>query len=435
MFPGSFMMGAQDRLLPPSVPYRFFAAATVFHVAAWAVLLAADPAAALMFRGGDGLVLAALHLVTLGVLAMSAMGAAVQLLPVATRRRLGPVWACRLVWWLFTPGVAALTLGFAVPWTPAQHLGATLVVAAFAVFGALVVANLRSVDDLPGVTRHSWLAIGCLAALAVLGVVLIADFGRGFLPDRSAVASAHAVLAGYGFMGMLAMGFSTVLIPMFVLGPPVPDKVGRYTSAFAGVGLAVGVAGALAGEGALQTLGVALGAGALALHLRAIRTVLKGRMRRKLEPFFRTVMLGWAMLVASLLAALALAFGAPQDPLATLWAFLLVFGWLLTFVLGILQRIMPFLASMHTSGLGGKPALLSQLTAETPLKVHLGCHAGALALIALAVVAGQAWAMRGGAALGLAGAVSFAVFAVQVLVRTRAHLAAQSVPPSNKTGE
>lgn len=435
MFPGSFMMGAQDRLLPPSVPYRFFAAATVFHVLGWAALLAADPAEALGFRGGEGLVLAALHLITLGVLAMSAMGAGIQLLPVATRRRLGPVWACKLMFWLFTPGVASLALGFAWSSTPARHLGATLAAAGLAIFGGLVAANLRQVDDLPGVTRHAWLAVASLLVLAVLGLVLVADFGLGFLPDRAGVAAAHAVLAGYGFMGMLAMGFSTVLIPMFVLGQPVPDAVGRKTSALAGAALALGATGAWLGLGWLQAVAVVAGAAALGLHLRAVRTTVKSRMRKKLEPFFRTVVLGWALQVASLAAALALALGAPADPVATLWAFLMVFGWLLTFVLGILQRIMPFLASMHSSGVGGKPVLLSALVAEMPLKIHLACHAGALALIALAVVAGQAWAMRLGAAAGLAGSLSFATFAVLVLKRYRAHLAAQSLPPKQQQGQ
>ena len=45
------------------------------------------------FRGGLGATLASVHLLTLGILATTAIGASVQLLPVATRRTLRAVWA------------------------------------------------------------------------------------------------------------------------------------------------------------------------------------------------------------------------------------------------------------------------------------------------------------------------------------------------------
>jgi hypothetical protein len=422
MFAGSFMMGAKERLLPPSVPYRFFAAAVVFHLAAWALLLAAAPEA-LNFVGGQGLVLAALHMITLGVLAMTAMGAAIQLLPVATSRPLGPAWACRLMFWFYAPGVAVFAAGLGLGLTWAQHLGACLVVAGLVVFAILVAGNLRKVAALPGITRHTWLAVAALAALAVLGLLLVVDFTSAILPNRIGIAAGHAVLAGYGFMGMLAVGFSYVLIPMFVLGPAVPDAAARRTVLASASALVCGVGGAIAGIGPLAALGAVLGLATVGLHLYGMRGTIKARMRKRFEPFFRMVWVAWGLLPLSLLAAMALALGAPPNPWATLWGFLLVFGWLLTFVTGILQRVMPFLASMHSSGMGGKPAMLSQLTAQLPLKIHFICHVTALALMGAAILGDWVWPMRLGAAFGLAGAVSFVAFTVEVMRRYRSHLA------------
>lgn len=423
MFPGSFMMGAKDRLLPPSVPYRFFAAAVFCHLLAWVVLtLHADEGVG--FIGGQGHALAVLHLITLGTLAMTAMGAAVQLLPVATRRPLGPIWAIKLTFVLYFPGVLAFAAGLAhmVPWL--QHAGATFSVLGLFLFAGLVAVNLRKVDDLPAITRHAWLAVVSLIALAVLGLGLVIDFGKGFLPDHMAVAAAHAVLAGYGFMGMLALGFSYVLIPMFVLGTAISDAVGKRTAALSAVGLALGAGGALAGQGWIAALGILAGLAGAVIYLRAMLACLKARMKKRLEPFFRLVWIAWALLPVSLLAALAPALGAPLDPWASLWGFLLVFGWLLTFVTAILQRIMPFLASMHSSALGGKPALLSHLSPKLPVDIHLGCHVAALVLIAAALLGGGVWPLRLGAALGLVGAVSFGVYTIEVLRRYRAHMAA-----------
>ena len=47
----------------------------------------------------------------LGVLTTTAIGASVQLLPVATRRTLHAVWPVKLVFWLTVPGMIALIAG------------------------------------------------------------------------------------------------------------------------------------------------------------------------------------------------------------------------------------------------------------------------------------------------------------------------------------
>ena len=74
----TFLGGAKSRLLPPSIPFRFFAAAAAFHVLMWlGLFIGAEEAAS--FRGGLGVALASVHLLTLGVLTTTAIGASVQL--------------------------------------------------------------------------------------------------------------------------------------------------------------------------------------------------------------------------------------------------------------------------------------------------------------------------------------------------------------------
>ncbi len=421
MFPGGVPMGAQDRLQPPSIPYRFFASALLFHAAAWVLLLiGADELPG--FRGGMGAVPAALHLITLGVLAMTALGAAFQLLPVATRHPLGPVWACRLTWALFVPGVVLFAAGLITVKPMFLHGGATLTAVGLGLGVLLIGRNLVRVADLPGVTWHTWIAVASAAALLLLGLALAGDVGVGFLPDRGAVAAAHAILAAYGFMGNLAMGFSTILVPMFVLGPNVPSQTGQRTAVLSGLGLVLAVGGVLAGLGWLAALGGVAGLAAVGLHLHALSMVLKKRMRKRLEPFFRLIFPAWGMLVLSLVLGIALALGAPVAPL---WGFALVFGWLLTFVTALLQRIMPFLASMHSSA-GGKPARLSELTARRPLDIHAACHGAALVLVLAGIAFDVPLLVRGGAVSGLGGAIAFWVFAALLARRYQLHMTSHS---------
>ena len=100
--PPSTIVWVSSRLLPMSIPFRFFGAAIVFHVLAWLAVLAGAQQLP-RFAGGLGWPLAALHLVTLGVLVMTALGASLQLLPVATRqpvrstqRAFAPGWTCEM---------------------------------------------------------------------------------------------------------------------------------------------------------------------------------------------------------------------------------------------------------------------------------------------------------------------------------------------------
>ena len=426
MFAGSFMMGAKDRLLPPSVPYGFFATAVLMQVLAWALLLIQAENVP-NFSGGLGPVLAALHLVTLGVLAMSAIGAAFQLLPVATSRQLGPVWACRLTFWLFTPGVAILCVGLGTAWTPALHGGAALTVMGLLLAGFLMARTLVGVKGLPGMVRHAWTALASLLGVAVLGLLLVDDFSMGFLPNHGAAAAAHATLAGYGFMGSLAMGFSYVLLPMFVLGQNAPDAMGKRTALLSGLALAVGVGGVLMGYFIIAAMGALMGLAAVAYYAFAMARVLKSRMRKRLEPFFRMVFPAWVLLPLSLILAVASVLDAPLPRLNTLWVFVMVFGWLLTFVTGLLQRIMPFLASMHSgmtaAGMapGIKPAMLSELTAQRPLLIHAICQGLAVVLVAAGIAADVVPLVQAGAVCGLVGGIAFMAFAAELGRRYVAH--------------
>ncbi len=428
---GDFMLGARSRLLPAHVPFRFFGTAVIFHVLAWALLVWAGDGM-VGFVGGVGPALAGLHVVTLGVLAMTAMGAAYQLLPVATKRPVRSILACKVTHGLAALGVPLLAYGFAVFETWAMHGGAALVVAALLLFGALIADNLRRVDDMPLVTGHAWQSLASLLLVAVLGLLLVVDFDAGFLPDHAMVAAAHAIAGGYGFMGMLALGFSYVLIPMFGLSQAPNKPYGLWAVRAGWLALALGVVGALSGQTALILIAGAIGLAVAALHLVMMSLIMKSRMRRELGHSFTLVRLGWGLLPVSILVGMVAATGWRPAVTVPLFGFLLIFGWLLTFLTGVLQRIMPFLASMHSFRPGGRPALVSALTAETPLKIHLYCHLAALVAIAAGIVLDIGLLARLGAVAGLAGSISFAVFAVALWQRLDRHLKASSPPHASE---
>ena len=416
---GAFLGGAKSRLLPLSIPLRFFGAAVVYHLLAWLALLA-DVQSLPSFGGGLGWPLAALHLVTLGVLTMTAIGASLQLLPVATRQPVRFAHAPAAIWWLYAPGVAAVALGMgaALPWL--LLLGALAVLIALFGYAMLLGINLWGARGMPGVVLHGWAALGCLLVVLASAASLALAYLGAPLVDRSIALALHIAFAAYGFMGLLAFGLSAILVPMFALAD-MPDE--RVSTASCGLGVAALLLAGLAAFGVapqlLRGCALALGSSAAALHLLQMRRALRSGMRRELGRSFTLIKFAWAMLVASLAAALALALDAPLPGLHALFGLLLIGGWLLSFVLGMLQRILPFLASMHGTRGAGRAATPSSLSAPLPLAVHFYSHLAALTGLALAVVADSTALARLAAGIGALGAAAFGAFFVILLRRMR----------------
>ena len=413
----TFLGGAKSRLLPASIPFRFFAAAAVFHVLLWLVLLA-GAGEAVGFRGGLGSTLASVHLLTLGVLTTTAIGASVQLLPGATRRTLHAVWPIKLVFWLTVPGMLALMGGMYLAQTSMLITGAVITTAGLLLYCGLLADNLRRASGLAVVGAYGWTALVALVMVIVLGVALAFNEEAGFLPDHGAAALAHLILGGFGFMGLLVLGFSHILVPMFALAAAPAKRPSFVSFAAAAAALILGTLGALIGNRDVLAAAALVGLAAAALHLWLMVRVLKTGMRKRLGLSFVLVRAAWVMLPATLLVGLAALYGLAGKNGATLFGFLLLFGWLLTFLFASLQRIMPFLASMFVPPpASGGTAIVSELAGAPSLKLHAVCHATALAVLAVAIILDDAMVARVGGAIGLLGAIAFAWFTADIIRR------------------
>ncbi len=316
---GTFLPGATSRLLPASIPFRYFGAAVAFHIAAWIALIkGADTMP--RFAGGLGWPLAALHLTTLGVLAMAAIGASLQLLPVATRQ---PVAATRwpaAIWWIYTPGVAIAAAGMGTGVVVLLAAGGGAIVVALIVYAILLARNLIGAKGMPAVVAHGWAAFASLVVILGTAMSLVGTYVGAPGLARGTALALHIPFAAYGFMGMLALGLSYILVPMFALSPAPADR-----SAFASLAPAVAallLAGAAAFGVATQPLriaAIAAGSVAVVVHLRLMTAALATGLRRELGRSFRLVRIAWACLIASLPLALGVALDVPFDGIAALF--------------------------------------------------------------------------------------------------------------------
>jgi|APTNR8051073442_1049403.scaffolds.fasta_scaffold00181_8 hypothetical protein len=424
--------GAHHRLLPETIPLRFFGTAVLSHAVAWAgVVIVAD--ALPLHQGGPGPVAAAFHVLTVGVLLATAMGASLQMLPVALGRAAPATWLCNAVYVLLILGGIALVCGFAASWVEIIAIGAGLLALAATVYAAVVAAVLWAAPGLRLVRAHVWAALGCLGAGLVLALLLALDYGRAFLPDHAALAVVHMTLVAYGFLGILALGLSQILIPMFAITEPAEGPLPLAALVLGLAGVVTAVAALLAGEPGLVAAGAALGLAALGCHVGHVEAMLARRMRRRLGGEFQLIRGSWLMLAPALVAAAGLALDLMPETVPALFGFLTLFGWLLSLVMGVQSRILPFLGSMHVLRGHARPVAPTKLVDDRCLRIHRWCHFGAIVLVAAGITADQPTIIRLGGSAGFVGALAYGLFAITVFRRTRHHLQAAAVSAARTT--
>ena len=334
-------------LLPaPTLPLVYFGGAHVSLAIAFAALLI-EPRLAGAFHYHPRLI-AVLHLVTLGWISGSILGAVYIVAPLALglpfRARRADAIAC-LFFWLGTAGMVG---GF---WTGRF---AIVGIASLSVLGALTFVGARLLSNLPaarlprGVSLHLALAFVNIILAGAAGALMAANRLAGNLPlSPLALALAHGHLAVLGWATMMIFGMGYRLIPMF-LPAAMPSGAGLGISAvlleLGTLGLAASlVAGWSPGPSGLLVLG------ACAAFFWWIRRTLRDRRPRPIElprhdwSTWHTHLAVVYLVVASALGCW-LAFGEP--PIAVTWAYGAagILGFVAQMVSGIQGRLMPLFA-------------------------------------------------------------------------------------------
>lgn len=378
-------------LAPLRLVAPLMGAALVAELLAWGVL-GWPGALSAQWMGRPGMLIGA-HLLAVGTLALSIIGAGWQLLSVVSTRPLGRVTRA-LAGWINVAalaGAAGLVLSF---WRP----GAYGIVAAGLVIGALIVRSLLVVPALiaaPGrLAVRAWL----LAAEASLwaGLVLAAGLyanrsGYPMVADHVGGIGLHASLLLAGWVGGWILGLSGLLLPMFAIA--------REPS---GPGMALG--GALYFGGLWLQVPAAWAAGAalaVALLLYALHRRVKPTLGAGLA------LAAWGLMGLAVAAGLAV---SGRYPAAVAAGFAL---FALPVLHGVATRILPFLAWAHL--FGEAPAAAPPVTALVPegaaIVAAVLTAVGGAAISAGLAVGQDAAASAGAAVLFVAAATHIGVIA------------------------
>lgn len=409
-----------DKAPSIALPLRYFVAAiAAFMLAAILLPFVASDLADFYYQPR---LLALTHLITLGWITMTIMGASYQLIPVALGVGLYSERLARIQFWFMLVG----TLGMVGHFWIGRWGG--LIASAFLVLiaSSLYLANLgMTLQGLPrwNVTAKSIAAaLLFFAATVVLGNLMALDKVLNFLRGEFlGILHGHFHLAALGWVTMMISGVAYHLIPMFTLSELRDERRAHLQFWLLFVGT-VGLVGSLLQSRRFLPLFAVMVVAAILLFADQMRRILKARRRRVLDGGIRHFVTALVYLVA--LTPLGLLFslgflpeGAFGSRLAFMYGFLALIGWVSLTIVGMLYKIIPFLVWYHAySGKVGRepvPTLQELCPPELQRLGYFLLNSGILGMAA-GLLIGEAGLIRafGVVLAGAALLVSFTFFLV-----------------------
>jgi hypothetical protein len=380
-----------DQAPPISVPFRFFLTAPLFAVAAALAALWQGPM--LYDSRWTPAMLGITHLLTLGYMGLVMMGALLQMLPVVAGTPVRqPVRVASIVHVLATAGIAMLAGGLMFTLPHLLHLAMLALGLVLPAFAGLVFLTLRRALPHNLTAQAMRLAVLMFAATVLLGLVLLSNHAFGWwLHVRQTLTDLHLAWGLLGWVGILIAGVSYQVVPMFLLTSRYPPRLTRWLapSLFALL-LSLVVAGwspTLRG-----LLGIALAA---SFAVFAVVTLwLQQERRRKLPDVPLNF---WRFGLFYLLAAVALWCAAQLSaPLAAmpqvdiLLGVLMIAGFAMSLINGMLYKILPFLVWFHLQSRRGVSGIkvpnVREVLPESRTRPQMWLHFIALAALLAAVV-------------------------------------------------
>jgi len=285
------------------------------------------------------------HLYLLGFVMMVIFGAMYQLLPVVLEAPIFSKDFAYVQFYMYILGLVLMVSGF----TFAEfHLlipyGAVITYLSMLIFCFNVFLTFYRLEKITLVSKFLLVGTIYLFISVSLGLLIGLNLGHGLLAiDMDAWVKAHMIGTLGGFVMMIVMGVSMVLIPMFSLSHGFSEKWITLAFYLHSVGVALCMI-ALIGQFPLWLTvfaGVLMVAGSVCFVTQMV-VIFKQRARKQNDYWAKNVIFALTCLVISVLCCAF--FVVDEKPLfGILSGVLFFFGFLLSFIIGHIYKILPFL--------------------------------------------------------------------------------------------
>lgn len=285
------------------------------------------------------------HLYLLGFVMMVIFGAMYQLLPVVLEAPIFSKDFAYVQFYMYIVGFSLMVSGFTFS---DLHLlipyGAVITYLSMLIFCFNVFITFYRLENITLVSKFLLIGTIFLFISVSLGLLIGLSLGHGLVAiDIDAWVKAHIIGTLGGFVMMIVMGVAMVLIPMFSLSHGFDEKWIKAALYLQSFGVALCMISLIAALPLLlKTIALVLMISGITCFVIQVIVILKQRARKQNDYWAKNVMFALVCLVASVVACtLYFIFDTPL--MGMLAGVLFFFGFLLSFIVGHIYKILPFL--------------------------------------------------------------------------------------------
>jgi len=338
-----------DQAPPISAPLRFFLSAPLFGIIAGILLLVSDPLALLSRYSLESIAIT--HAITIGFFGFIMLGAMTQMLPVLAGVKIKNVQSVtKYVHILLVLGLLALILAFITQVSFLFVLAMITLGLGFIVLISLIGLSIKDVKNFTPTVKNMAISLFFAFVSVVLGLVLVSDYWLDSMSEFHIVLSnIHSVWAIFGFAGILLIGVAFQVLPMFYVAPQFKNFCVSKVAKIISFGLVLWLVLNLFFDSYAYVAKIWI---ALFFWAFATTTWIKlNQRKRKVSDI--TI---WYWRFASVFLTLGSFFWIfdeyYQSQYTVLAGILLGLGFLMSIMIGMLYKIVPFLVWFHLNGAG-----------------------------------------------------------------------------------
>jgi hypothetical protein len=208
-----------DQAPPISAPLRFFLTAPLFAIFAGFLILFSDSSSLMSRHSMESIVVT--HAITIGFFGFVMLGALTQMLPVLAGAKIPNVkFATKYSHVLLSLGIIFMLMGLLQNKTLFSSVALVFLGSGFMIILTSIAVAIKGVTNFTPTVKSMANSIIFAFLTLFMGLFLLYSYSTGNISELHAtIANIHSVFGIFGFAGILIIGVSFQVLPMFYVAP------------------------------------------------------------------------------------------------------------------------------------------------------------------------------------------------------------------------
>ena len=338
-----------DQAPPISAPLRFFLTAPIFGIVAGVLLFFSDVDLLVSRYSVETIVIT--HIMTIGFFSFVMFGALTQMLPVLAGAKIAKIkFIARHSHELLVLGLVMMILGLYQSSQIYEIVAFVSLGSGFLMMIISILIAIKNVENITATVKGMAVSISFAFIVVLMGLFLLFSYIKGETTQlHYAIANIHSVMAIFGFAGILIIGVAFQVLPMFYVAPKFKSFCKKYVILLISAGLFIWL-----GLNLFYEEYSLFGKLWIALFYWAFATTVWIKFNRRKRPVSDITVWYWraASIFLTLGSFLWIFDEFFKHEYIVMVAILIGGGFILSILVGMLYKIVPFLVWFHLNAMG-----------------------------------------------------------------------------------